>query len=134
MLRMLIEFVRSIFFSSLAQGLHEACSPDNNLADRAVWSNALSNALTRLYTYTHARPPSRTLVDPLDAFISTLQQDGASYQDAVQKAGEAAEATKHLAAKVGRAAYVEAEKFKGVADPGAKGVQVVLEALFPRSV
>ena len=74
------------------------------------------------------------MVDPLDAFISTLQQDRASYQDAVHKASEAAEATKYLAAKAGRAAYVEAEKFKGVADPGAKGVQVILEALFSGSV
>jgi triose/dihydroxyacetone kinase / FAD-AMP lyase (cyclizing) len=130
---MLIGFMGSIFFSSLAQGLYEAHSPNNNPTDRAIWSTALSSALTRLYTYTRARPPSRTLVDPLDAFISTLQQDRASYQDAVQKAGEAAEATKHLAAKAGRAAYVEAEKFKGIADPGAKGVQVILEALFPRS-
>lgn len=124
----------SIFFSSLAQGLYEACSPNNNVAGRTVWSVALSSALTGLYHYTHARPPSRTLVDPLDAFISTFQQDRASYQDAVQRAGEAAEATKYLEAKAGRAAYVEAEKFKGVADPGAKGIQVILEALFPRSV
>jgi dihydroxyacetone kinase len=94
---------------------------------------ALSSALTRLYNYTRARPPSRTLVDPLDAFISTFRNDQASYQEAVQNAGEAAEATKHLAAKAGRAAYVEAEKFKGVTDPGAKGIQVILEALFPRS-
>jgi dihydroxyacetone kinase len=126
--------VVSIFFSALAQELHEACLPNNNLANRAVWSIALSSALNRLYTYTRARPPSRTLVDPLAAFISTLQQDQASYQDAVQKAAEAAEATKYLAAKAGRAAYVEAEKFKGIADPGAKGVQVILEALFSRSV
>lgn len=74
------------------------------------------------------------MVDPLDAFISTLQQDRASYQDAVQKAGEAADATKYLAAKAGRAAYVEAENVKGVADPGAKGVQVILEALFSHLV
>jgi len=124
----------SIFFSALAQGLYESCPPNNNLADRVVWSIALSSALSRLYTYTRARPPSRTLVDPLDAFISTIQQDRASYQDAVHKAGEAAEATKYLAAKAGRAAYVEAGKVKGVADPGAKGVQVILEALFSRSV
>lgn len=131
---MLIEFMCRIFFSSLAQGLYEACSPSNNLADRTVWSVALSSALTRLYHYTRARPPSRTLVDPLDAFISTLQQDRVPYQDAVQRASEAAEATKYLAAKAGRAAYVEAEKLNGVADPGAKGIQYILEALFPRSV
>ena len=124
----------SIFFSALAQGLYESCPSNNNLADRAIWSLALSSALSRLYTYTRARPPSRTLVDPLDAFISTLQQDRASYQDAVHKAGEAAEATKYLAAKAGRAAYIEAAKFKGVADPGAKSVQVILEALFSGSV
>ena len=124
----------SIFFSALAQGLYESCLPNSKLADRAIWSTALSSALSRLYTYTRARPPSRTLVDPLDAFISTLEQDQASYQDAVHKAGEAAEATKYLAAKAGRAAYVEAGKVKGVADPGAKGVQVILEALFSRSV
>jgi len=131
---MLIGFVCSIFFSSLAQGLYEKCPENNELADRAVWPIVLKSALVKLYTYTLARPPSRTLVDPLDAFVSTLQQDGASYQDAVQKAGEAVEATKYLTAKSGRAAYVDAETFKGVADPGAMGIQVILEALFLRVV
>jgi dihydroxyacetone kinase len=81
-----------------------------------------------LYTYTRARPPSRTLVDPLAAFIGALPSGLGA---AVKAAGEAAEGTKDIDAKAGRSAYVDSAKLKAehVADPGAWGVKVVVEAL-----
>lgn len=81
-----------------------------------------------MYTYTRARPPSRTLVDPLAAFIGALSSGLAA---AVVAAGEAAEGTKYMEAKAGRSAYVDSIKLKAerVADPGAWGVKVVVEAL-----
>ncbi|KAI9464182.1 dihydroxyacetone kinase [Boletus coccyginus] len=115
----------SIFFSSLAQAL--ACS-SAAVATTDVWSSTLKSALTRLYTYTRARPPSRTLVDPLTAFVDALP---AGFEGAVRAAQDAAEETRNIEAKAGRSAYVEGDwlKEKKVSDPGAWGVKVIIEAL-----
>ncbi|KAI6016019.1 dihydroxyacetone kinase [Pisolithus microcarpus] len=118
----------SIFFSALAQGL----SGPSTVATSDVWSGALNSALDRLYTYTRARPPSRTLVDPLAAFIETFPS---GLEVAVKAAREAAEKTRDLEAQVGRSAYVEGGRLKAerVPDPGAWGVKVVIDALFAGS-
>ena len=94
-----------------------------------IWSKALNHAVDRLFSYTRARPPSRTLVDPLAAFVKTLSSS--DFSTAVKAAGDAAEATKNLEAKAGRSAYVESDLLKKekVADPGAWGVKVILENL-----
>ncbi|KAL4063120.1 Dak1 domain-containing protein [Scleroderma citrinum] len=115
----------SIFFSALAQALTQTSSP---LATLVVWSTALQCALDRLYTYTRARPPSRTLVDPLVAFIEVLPSDPLL---AALAAKEAAEKTRDLEAKAGRSAYVEGGRLKAerIPDPGAWGIRVVVDAL-----
>lgn len=113
----------SIFFSALAQGLNLPSSS---------WSSALQHALTKLYTYTRARPPSRTLVDPLDAFVASLSQSSAvDYRAAVARAEEATLATKGMQAKAGRAVYsgTEGDADAEEMDPGAWGVVVLLQAL-----
>jgi len=94
------------------------------------WSGALDSALNRLYTYTRARRPSRTLVDPLSAFVESFVS-GKNFVEAVGAAATAAEQTKDVDAKAGRSAYVESESLKKekVADPGAWGVKLILEAL-----
>lgn len=121
---------RRIFFSGLAQGLQTHATP-NEVITPEVWSRVLKSTLDKLYSYTRARPPSRTLVDPLDAFIGTFGQSLNS-TDAVKAAAKAAEATKDLAAKAGRSAYVEGDRLKReqVPDPGAWAVKVILEHLF----
>lgn len=88
-------------------------------------------ALNTLFRYTRARPPSRTLVDPLSAFITTLSFGPEDLADAFQQAQEAAEATAHLEAKAGRAAYVERKRVKEahVPDAGAWGVFKLLEGV-----
>lgn len=114
-----------IFFSSLAQALARSSA---TVATTEVWSNALKSALVRLYTYTRARPPSRTLIDPLTAFVDALP-DG--FQGAVKVVRDAAENTKNIEAKAGRSAYIEGDwlKEQRVPDPGAWGVKVIIEAL-----
>jgi dihydroxyacetone kinase len=91
----------------------------------------LQLALNVLYTYTRARPPSRTLVDPLGAFIGTFASDPSNFTAAFNAAREAAEATRDLDAKAGRAAYVEQEALKSakVPDAGAWGVLKILEGI-----
>lgn len=115
----------SIFFSSLAQSLAVSQTQE---AVYHVWTVALKSALERLYSYTRARPPSRTMVDPLDAFVNTLLDK--NFSSAVRAAGEAAEQTKNLEAKAGRSAYVGTEflQKEQVPDPGAWGVKLILES------
>jgi len=116
----------SIFFSALAQGLHSSST------EATDWRGAVEFALNRLYTYTRARRPSRTLVDPLSAFVESYIS-GKNLDEAVGVAAVAAEQTKDLEAKAGRSAYVESESLKGkVPDPGAWGVKLILEALIQK--
>jgi triose/dihydroxyacetone kinase / FAD-AMP lyase (cyclizing) len=118
----------SIFFSALAQALSVSGVA---VATAADWSLALSAAREKLYTYTRARPPSRTLVDPLSAFIDAFSTNPSDSHTAVRMAAEAAEATRDVEARVGRSAYVDGGLLKRerVPDPGAWGVKVLLEAL-----
>lgn len=121
-----------IFFSAFAQGLVEAHTSQGPLTP-SEWATTIAFALTKLYTYTRARPPSRTLVDPLAAFVDTLQAKNANpdFAAAVKAAGDAALKTRDLEAKAGRSAYVEGDRLRQerVPDPGAWGVKVVLEGL-----
>lgn len=116
-----------IFFSGLSRNL-QAVSPDTVVA--RTWALALKSTLDNLYTYTRARPPSRTLVDPLSTFINAFSlSDGQNFRDAVKAASRAAEETRNLEAKVGRSAYIEGDKLKQeqVSDPGAWGIKIILE-------
>lgn len=119
---------RSIFFSALAQGLQASDAP--GVMTHAAWTRALEYALAKLYTYTRARPPSRTLIDPLAAFVNgAAQQD---YRSAVSAAVAAANATKDMGARAGRSAYLEGDRLQReqVPDPGAWGVKVILGSLW----
>jgi dihydroxyacetone kinase len=80
---------------------------------------------------TRARPPSRTLVDPLAAFVFALSKPGATISEAVDAAHAAADATRRLQATAGRGAYVDRSRLEAsnVPDPGAWGVWVILNAL-----
>lgn len=106
-----------------------AATSQNSEVTPQVWSSALSHARDRLFSYTLARPPSRTLVDPLAAFVQTLSTS--DFASAVKAAAEAAEETRNLDAKAGRSAYVGSDflKEEKVADPGAWGVKTILNNL-----
>lgn len=71
-----VRIFRRIFFSALAQGLQAAAATGKtDVVTQEAWAQALASALRNLYTYTRARPPSRTLVDPLAAFVDTLSSN-----------------------------------------------------------
>lgn len=116
-----------IFFSGLSRNLQAV---SGNTVVAKTWALALKLTLDNLYTYTRARPPSRTLVDPLSAFIRTFSLgDGQNLRDAASAASRAAEETKNLEAKAGRSAYIEGDKLKReqIPDPGAWGIKIILE-------
>ncbi|KDE09614.1 hypothetical protein MVLG_00021 [Microbotryum lychnidis-dioicae p1A1 Lamole] len=122
----------SIFFAALSKGVLQAAKDKGeNKATSEVWAKALELALNTLYNYTLARPPSRTLVDPLAAFIITFGSDPANFDNAFNQAQEAAEATRTLVAKAGRAAYVDQDKIEkaNVPDAGAWGVLKILQGV-----
>ncbi|GAA6026129.1 hypothetical protein JCM11491_000886, partial [Sporobolomyces phaffii] len=125
----------AIALSGLSKGLIEAAKEtDSDQATVQVWSRGLELALNTLYRYTRARPPSRTLIDPLSSFILTLGSDPAdpaTLVAAFRAAKDAAEATRDLDAKAGRAAYVDQDKIRDAAvpDAGAWGVWKLLEGI-----
>jgi len=120
---------KSIWFNALAAGIYKASSP---VATPAVWAAGLSHALSVLYTYTPARRPSRTLIDPLSAFTNSFaSSQGLDLKAAVEEAVKATEQTKYLQATAGRAAYIEKEELERaqVLDPGACGIASILKGL-----
>lgn len=66
----------SIFFNALAGAFYQS---ESKTASSAVWAKCLESALNQLYNYTRARPPSRTLVDPLGACKLFAHLDEKSY-------------------------------------------------------
>lgn len=118
----------SIWTNALAGGLiatgKQTATPD-------VWASALSHALKTLFDYTAARRPSRTLVDPLQAFTDAFAANPNDFASAVQAAAVASDETKKLVAKAGRAAYVAQEALKNadIPDPGAHGVVQILQGI-----
>lgn len=78
-----------------------------------------------------ARAPSRTLVDPLEAFVNAFSANLADLAAAVQAAVDAAAHTAKIDAKAGRAAYVSREQLEqaNVPDPGAHGVAILLQGI-----
>ncbi|GAA6039026.1 hypothetical protein JCM8097_000159 [Rhodosporidiobolus ruineniae] len=125
----------AIGLSGLSKGLIEAAKEKGSEeATPEVWARGLELALNTLYRYTRARPPSRTLIDPLSSFILTYSADptaSGALEKAISAAKEAADATRDLDAKAGRAAYVNQESIReaSVPDAGAWGVWKLLEGV-----
>lgn len=119
----------SIYFNALAVGVvkHKSTST----IDPQTWAKALDYALDTLYKYTKARSPSRTLIDPLSAFVLTFSLTPSEFDKAVQAAKESAENTVFLDAQAGRASYVDRQKIQDsrVPDAGAWGIWKLLEAI-----
>lgn len=115
----------SIYLNAFAQGIRESkCSGD--LTTEAV-SHASSFALSSLGKYTPARSGDRTLMDALEPFVETLIRTQ-SLAQAAEAASKGAQGTSTMAAKFGRATYVEAEGLQqeSVPDPGAIGIAVLV--------
>jgi triose/dihydroxyacetone kinase / FAD-AMP lyase (cyclizing) len=123
----------SIWTNALAAGLASgSVSGSSSTATSALWAVGLAHALTKLYNYTAARPPSRTLVDPLAAFTESFSgTSGGDFDAAFKAAFEAAQNTRNIEATAGRAAYVGQDELKAqrVPDPGAWGVIKILQGI-----
>lgn len=107
-----------IFLSSLAQSLRDASS----------FAEALDGALESLLKYTRARLGDRTCLDCLIPFVETLKKTGDS-KKALEEAEKGVESTKNLEAKLGRSSYLDESATRGVPDPGAYGLLMLLEGM-----
>jgi hypothetical protein len=107
-----------IFLSSLAQSLWDAPS----------FADALQSALDSLLKYTRARLGDRTCLDCLIPFVETLRETNDS-KKALEEAKKGVETTKKLEAKLGRSSYLDEAATRGVPDPGAYGLLVLLEGM-----
>lgn len=107
-----------IFLSALAT----AIGISSTLAD------ALVSAQTHLLQYTKARVGDRTCIDCLVPFVEGLKDTG-SLEEALRRAREGVARTERLEATLGRSAYLDEAATRGVPDPGAYGLLVLLEAM-----
>lgn len=118
----------SIFLTSLIKHLQDCTTL--NLCE--MFASSLHNALYQgLYKYTRARVGGRTLIDALEPFVNTFN-DTLNFSKAAQAAIDGSESTRKLAAKFGRASYVNEQEFKqfdeegGLPDPGAIGLATLI--------
>lgn len=107
-----------IFLSALASALGSA----------ATFAGALAAAQAHLLLYTKARVGDRTCIDCLVPFVEGLGETG-ELGEAVRRAREGVARTERLEAMLGRSAYLDEEATRGVPDPGAYGLLVLLEGM-----
>lgn len=125
----------SIFISAMGTYLKKQDDASNGkgfTVDQEVFAKTLDAGLTGLQKYTRARVGDRTLMDALIPFVNKLNETG-DFEQAVAAANDGAESTRKLAAKFGRASYVDEEEFKkfdaegGLPDPGAIGLAALIK-------
>ncbi len=93
------------------------------------WKAALQAGLAKMMAYGGAKPGDRTMIDALMPALNELLKSG-SVANAAKVARVGADATsKMVKARAGRSTYVSAAKLKGVNDPGAEAVAMLLEGL-----
>lgn len=107
-----------IFLTALASSL----ASEDNVA------KALQKALAELCKYTNARVGDRTMMDALIPFVETLAGKG-DVGLAIAKAEQGVDGTKKMEAKLGRSTYLDGSTTRGVPDPGAYGLLVLLQGM-----
>ena len=95
----------------------------------ANWQTALQAGLDRMMAYGGAKLGDRTMIDALAPALDVLLKSG-NLAKAAQAARKGADATTGMMlARAGRSTYVSAENLKGINDPGAEAVAMLLEGL-----
>ena len=93
------------------------------------WQKALQAGLAKMMAYGGAKTGDRTMIDALVPALDELSKS-ASVAKAAKAARFGADATAKMAkARAGRSTYVSASKLKGINDPGAEAVALLLEGL-----
>ena len=121
-----------ILLAAFATALHShQPTTDANLT--SIFSVALSQAVESLKQYTGARIGDRTVMDVLLPFAETLEKKR-DLGKAVARAEQAAEGTRDLESKFGRASYVGAGGIEQrLPDPGAWALMEMLRGVYDAS-
>lgn len=119
-------FVKALI-NSLIKNL-EAAGANKDV--NQIFATSLYQALEILKDFTKARQGHRTVMDVLIPFVDSFKQS-LDIHKAVKTAEDAAEGTRKLAPKLGRATYVGGleDKTDFPPDPGAYGVYQIIKAL-----
>lgn len=119
-----------IFMKSVINEVEEFLRENSNLTINQLFAFALPVGLETLYTYTKARQGHRTVMDVLIPFVHSFSETQ-DINKAVRVAYNAAEGTRSLKPKLGRATYVGglADKTIFPPDPGAYGIYEIISAL-----
>jgi ATP-dependent dihydroxyacetone kinase len=97
--------------------------------DGKSWHEALKAGLAKMMAYGGAKPGDRTMIDALLPALDALGKN-ADVAKAAAAARVGANATAKMSrARAGRSSYVSADKLKGINDPGAEAVALLLEGL-----
>jgi dihydroxyacetone kinase-like protein len=96
------------------------------------WAEAAESAISALG---HAKPGDKTILDAIDPAVQALQRALTSGSDVHQAIGAAAtaarkgaDASARMVASVGRASRL-GERSRGLADPGATSLALIIEAM-----
>lgn len=98
--------------------------------DKTALAAHLERAMERIKTLGKVAPGDKSMVDALDPAIRALEAGG-DLNEAVAAADAGRDATRDMAARRGRARYVE-NAGAGHVDPGATSVCLILKALADR--
>ncbi len=101
----------------------------SRVGDPPDWAAALREGVARVCVYGGANPGDRTMLDALVPAVDALT-GGETLASAARAARTGADRTATMIkARAGRSSYVREDALRGVPDPGAVAVAVVLEAL-----
>jgi ATP-dependent dihydroxyacetone kinase len=96
------------------------------------WKQALQAGLKSMMDFGGAKRGDRTMIDALQPALDVFSRSG-GIAEAARAAREGADATAAMSrARAGRSTYVSAENLKGINDPGAEAVALLLEGLAAR--
>lgn len=93
------------------------------------WTKALQAGLMRMMEYGGAKSGDRTMIDALEPALAALASGKSLVQAAIAAEAGADATAKMQRAGAGRSSYVSAANLKGIADPGAVGVAILLKEL-----
>ncbi len=99
------------------------------LREGKAWPNALQAGLLRMQQYGGAQVGDRSMIDALEPAVRTLAAGGGLSEAAIQAEHGAGATAAMSRARAGRSSYLVGSDLRGVRDPGAAAVAVILLAL-----
>jgi ATP-dependent dihydroxyacetone kinase len=93
------------------------------------WQDALKAGLEKMMGYGGAKPGDRTMIDALVPALEALGKSGDVAKAAIAARAGANATANMTRARAGRSSYVSADNLKGINDPGAEAVALLLEGL-----